>query len=260
MSEQEPQFSYDEIAEAYASGVDSAPYNAFYERPAILALMPDVAGAHILDAGCGSGFYTEELLKRGARVSAIDGSVEMTRHAEQRLRDLGLLDPTSQPPRPGHASVRVADLTAPFEFLDDASVDGVLSALVLHYLRDWGPTLDEFRRILKPGGWLLISTHHPATEAALFDVANYFETQQLEDYWDWVGRVRFYRRPLSAITGALTGTGFVIDKIEEPLPTEWFREEKPEAYARLLKHPQFLIIRARPNDSSPIRHDPATAG
>src|SRR5687768_962934 len=98
MSEQEPQFSYDEIAEAYASGVDSAPYNAFYERPATLALIPDVAAAHILDAGCGSGFYTEELLKRGARVSAIDGSAEMTKHAEERLKDLGLLDMTSQPP------------------------------------------------------------------------------------------------------------------------------------------------------------------
>ena len=256
MSEQEPQFSYDEIAEAYASGVDSAPYNAFYERPATLALMPDVSGAHILDAGCGSGFYTEELLKRGARVSAIDGSVEMAKRAEARLQDLGLLASPPHPPLPGQASVRVADLTKPFDFLEDASVDGILSALVLHYLRDWGPTLAEFRLILKPGGWLLISTHHPATEAALFDVANYFETEQLEDYWDWVGRVRFYRRPLSAITGALTGAGFVIDKVEEPLPTDWFREEKPEAYARLLKNPQFLIIRARPNVSSTTGHGP----
>ena len=37
-----------------------------------------------------------------------------------------------------------------------------------------------------------------------------------------------------------------IDRLEEPLPTEWFRAEKPEAYARLLKHPQFLMVRARP--------------
>lgn len=246
MSAEEPQFSYDEIAEAYASGVDSAPYNAFYERPATLALVPDVTGAHVLDAGCGSGFYTEELIKRGAGVSAIDGSVEMTRHAEQRFTDLGVLETTLQSPGPGRASVRTADLTRPFDFLDDASVDGILSALVLHYLRDWGPTLAEFRRILKPGGWLLFSTHHPATEAALFDIANYFATEELEDYWDWVGRVRFYRRPLRAIIEPVTQAGFVIDRVEEPRPTEWFREEKPEAYARLLKHPQFLIVRARP--------------
>lgn len=258
MSEHEPQFSYDEIAEAYASGVDNAPYNAFYERPATLALVPDVAGAHILDAGCGSGYYTEELVKRGASVSAIDGSVEMTKHAEQRLDDLGVLD-TVQPPRPGRASVRVADITKPFDFLSDASVDGIVSALVLHYLRDWGPTLAEFRRILKSDGWLLVSTHHPATEASRFDIANYFETEQLEDYWSWVGRVRFYRRPLSAIIGAFTESGFVIDRVVEPRPTEWFREEKPEAYARLLKHPEFLIVRARPNRRMPADGVPAPA-
>jgi SAM-dependent methyltransferase len=245
MSEPEPRFSYDEIAEAYASGVDNAPYNAFYERPATLALVPDVSGTHVLDAGCGSGFYTEELIKRGARVSAVDGSAEMVKHAEQRLMDLGLLDPPSRLPASGRGNVRIADLTQPFDFLDDASVDGILSALVLHYLSEWSATLAEFRRLLKPGGWFLFSTHHPATEAARFDVANYFLTERLEDYWSWVGTVRFYRRPLSAIIGALTDAGFVIDRLTEPRPTDWFREEKPEAYARLLKHPEFLIIRAR---------------
>jgi hypothetical protein len=33
-------FSYDDIADAYAAGVDSAPYNSLYERPAMLALLP----------------------------------------------------------------------------------------------------------------------------------------------------------------------------------------------------------------------------
>ena len=246
MSADEPQFSYDEIAEAYASGVDNAPYNAFYERPATLALVPDVTGAHVLDAGCGSGFYTEELIKRGARVTAIDSSAEMTKHAAHRFTDLGILETTLQSPGLGRVSVRVADLTRPFDFLDDASVDGVLSALVLHYLRDWGCTLAEFRRILKPEGWLLFSTHHPATEAALFDIADYFAIEQLEDYWDLVGKVRFYRRPLRSITEPVIEAGFVIDRLEEPLPTEWFRKQKPDAYRQLLRHPQFLMVRARP--------------
>src|SRR6185503_2461933 len=108
MAGNERRFSYDEIAEAYASGVDNAPYNAFYERPATLALVPDVSGAHILDAGCGSGFYSEELIKRGARVSAIDGSVKMTKHAEQRFTDLGVLETELHPPGPGRVSVRTA--------------------------------------------------------------------------------------------------------------------------------------------------------
>ncbi len=235
-------FSYDEIAEAYAAGVDSAPYNAHYERPATLALLPDVTGAHVLDAGCGSGFYTEQLVALGARVAAIDGSAEMARHAERRLAKLGLLDASQGAPR---ASVRVADLSQPLDFLDNQDIDGIVSALVMHYLRDWSPTLGEFRRVLKPGGWLVMSTHHPTTEAARFDVANYFRTESLEDYWSWAGNVRFFRRPLSAITGALTDAGFVIERLVEPIPDDTFRETKPDAFDRLMKYPEFMLIRAR---------------
>jgi SAM-dependent methyltransferase len=237
------QFTYDEIAAAYAAGVDSAPYNAHYERPATLALLPEVAGAHILDAGCGSGFYTEHLVRLGARVTAIDGSAEMVKHAERRLADLGALGTGSL--QSGQALVRAADLARPLDFLDDASVDGVLSALVLHYLRDWSSTLSEFRRVLTPDGWLVLSTHHPATEAQRYDSANYFETEPVEEVWSWVGKVRFYRRPLTAIVAALTDAGFVIDSLIEPRPTDEFREAKPEDYARLLKQPEFLMIRAR---------------
>ena len=233
------EFSYDEIAEAYAAGVDNAPYNAHYERPATLALIPEVTGRHILDAGCGSGFYAEQLVRRGANVTAIDGSAEMLKHAERRLAELGFLNKS-----PG-ATARVANLSQPLDFVGDHSVDGIIAPLVLHYIRDWRPTLDEFRRILRRGGWLVLSTHHPATEAARFNVANYFATEPLEDYWSWVGNVRFFRRPLTATTGALADAGFVIERLVEPTPDEEFHRSKPEAFERVLKNPDFLLIRAR---------------
>ena len=232
-------FSYDEIAEAYAAGVDGAPYNAHYERPATLAMIPDVNGAHILDAGCGSGFYAEQLVRRGARVTAVDASAEMAKHAERRLAELGFLNAGAG------ASVRVADLSRPLDFLADHSVDGIIAPLVLHYIRDWQPTLDEFRRVLKRRGWLLLSTHHPTTEAARFNVANYFTTEPLKDHWSWVGNVRFFRRPLTAITEALANAGFVIERLIEPTPDETFREAKPDPFERLLRYPEFLLIRAR---------------
>jgi SAM-dependent methyltransferase len=196
-------------------------------------MLPQVNGAHILDAGCGSGFYAEELARRGARVTAIDASTEMVKHAVRRLGD------NSQ------VTVRVADLTQSLDFVGDGDVDGILAPLVLHYIRDWAPTLAEFRRVLRPNGWLLLSTHHPTTEAARFNVANYFVTEAMEDYWSWVGNVRFFRRPLTAITGALTDAGFVIEKLVEALPDEFFRETKPDAFERLLKYPEFILIRAR---------------
>ena len=84
-------FSYDAIADGYAAAVDAAPYNALYERPATLALLPPVAGAHVLDAGCGNGWYTEQLLARGAAVTAVDGSAPMAAHARARIAALGAL-------------------------------------------------------------------------------------------------------------------------------------------------------------------------
>ncbi|MFC7642256.1 class I SAM-dependent methyltransferase [Streptosporangium lutulentum] len=41
---------------------------------------------------------------------------------------------------------------SPLPFSDEA-FDDVIASLVLHYLEDWGPTLAELRRVLRPGGY-----------------------------------------------------------------------------------------------------------
>jgi SAM-dependent methyltransferase len=229
-------FNYDSIADAYAAGVDSAPYNALYERPATMQLLPDVDGARVLDAGCAAGWYSIELARRGATVTAIDSSATLVDYAKRRIETAKLGD---------QIALRVADLSEPLDFIADNTMDGIVSSLVLHYIRDWGPTLLEFRRILKPGGWLLFSTHHPATDARRFEPERYLETELIDDYWEWVGTVRFFRRPLSGVIQSVVDAGFVIEKLVEPLPTEEFRRQKPESYANALRWPEFLIIRAR---------------
>jgi ubiquinone/menaquinone biosynthesis C-methylase UbiE len=57
-----------------------------------------------------------------------------------------------------------------------AAFDDVTASLVLHYLRDWGPALREFRRVLQPAGRLIISTHHPFMDHALAGGTDYFAT------------------------------------------------------------------------------------
>src|SRR5690242_4441219 len=78
---------YDQLADAYAAQVATKPHNAFYDRPALLALLPAVAHRQVLDAGCGSGIYTEWLVNHGATVLALDASPKMVAHAQARLQD-----------------------------------------------------------------------------------------------------------------------------------------------------------------------------
>lgn len=231
-------FSYDSIADTYAGQIDEAPYNALYERPAMLALLPDVAGARILDGGCGNGWYSGQLLSRGAEVDAVDGSAAMVEHARARLA-ANLSDAHE-----ARLTIQVADLAAPLPF-DDARFNGIISPLVLHYIEDWRPTLHEFRRVLKPNGWILFSTHHPATEMVRFAPQDYFKVEHVVDTWKWLGQVEFYRRPLTEISESLFEAGFAIERIVEPMPTEEFRRAKPESYADLMRQPEFLIVLAR---------------
>jgi hypothetical protein len=51
--------SYDSIASKYAQTVDTKPWNAHYERPAVVSLLPPLANAAVLDVGCGSGWYAD---------------------------------------------------------------------------------------------------------------------------------------------------------------------------------------------------------
>jgi SAM-dependent methyltransferase len=239
MTSDEKRFSYDSIGDTYAGRIDKAPHNALYERPAMLGLMPNVAGARILDAGCGNGWYAEQLLERGACVDAVDASAVMVEHARARLA--AQLSDSGE----GCLSVQHADLIDPLPF-DDARFDGIVSPLVMHYIADWRPTLMEFHRVLKKEGWLLFSTHHPATEMVRFAPANYFKVEHVTDVWKWLGKVEFFRRPLTEISSSLADAGFYIERLVEPVPTEEFRAVKPDSYAELMRQPEFLIVLARP--------------
>jgi SAM-dependent methyltransferase len=81
-----------------------------------------------------------------------------------------------------------------------------VASLVMHYLRDWVPTLRELRRVLRPEAVFVLSTHQPAMDAELAGSGDYFATELLRDRWTVGGReyeVRFWHRPLSAMFRAI---------------------------------------------------------
>lgn len=116
----------------------------------------------------------------------------------------------------------------------------------MHYLRDWVEPLRELRRALRPGGQLLISTHHPADDIRLSATGNYFGTELIHDRWilgDKEFDVRFWRRPLTDMFAAFEQAGFGVLRFLEPRPVPECRELSPEAWEALTTRPTFAFFK-----------------
>src|SRR5690606_19487413 len=79
--------AYESMAEYYFKYIDKKPFNAYYERPATVSLLPDVKGKTVLDAACAAGWYTKYLLDNGASVIAVDFSPKMIEMTKLRVGD-----------------------------------------------------------------------------------------------------------------------------------------------------------------------------
>ncbi|GGP84445.1 class I SAM-dependent methyltransferase [Saccharothrix coeruleofusca] len=211
---------YDSFAEAYAAENETSLVNAYYAQPAILDLAGDVAGRRILDAGCGSGTVSAGLRDRGAVVAGFDRSAKMVELARRRLGD--------------DADLRVADLTGPLPY-PDAAFDDAIAALVLHYLQDWAAPLAELRRVLKPGGRLIVAVNHPIILKLVDREADYFAISKWSQEYTFHGQkavLTYWHRPLHAMTDAFTAAGFRTAVISEPPPAPQARELFPDELAR----------------------------
>ncbi|GAA2307909.1 class I SAM-dependent methyltransferase [Nonomuraea roseoviolacea subsp. roseoviolacea] len=222
---------HDALGDFFAEHADTSPYNAYTDRPAMLELAGDVSGAGILDVGCGAGHYAAELAARGARVVGIEGSDTLLRHARARVN--------------GHADLLLHDLEEPFGFADDASFDGVLCALAYEHIRNRTQLLREVRRVLRPDGWLLVSTTHPTADWLHFG-GSYFS----HDWRDLpVGgnglSIHYQRMPLETFLGELLTAGFVLEQLVEPRPIADLRQIDEAAYDKLHRKPSFLAVRLR---------------
>jgi SAM-dependent methyltransferase len=118
--------------------------STFHLEGLLAALEPDWV---VADLGCGTGRTAAALSPFVRRVVAVDASAEMLRAARERLQSTGNVD------------LREGTLEAlPVE---DGSVDLALLVLVLHHLGDPAAALREARRVLAPGGRLLVLDMQP---------------------------------------------------------------------------------------------------
>lgn len=133
-----------------------------------------------LDAGCGSGRVTEELVKRlpDGSVLAVDGSEAMIAEARERLG--------------GRVAYLVADLS---KLRVDRPVDLIFSTATFHWIVDHARLFECLRAALRPGGRLVaqcggegnIAEHAEAIEAvaAQPQFKPYFEAE--ERMWNFAG-------------------------------------------------------------------------
>jgi SAM-dependent methyltransferase len=222
--------AYDEMGPGYQRHAADSAYNAHYDRPAVLAALGPVGGCRVLDAACGPGFYTQELLARGADVTAFDASPVMVDLARKRTANRVQIDR--------------AVLGGPLPY-PDGTYDLIVCALAIHYADDRSAAFAEFCRILRPGGALVVSTQHPTIDW-LRKGGSYFEVRLETDVWHTPSGdqpVRFWREPLSALCAAATDAGFLIERVIEPLPADTMRERYPEDYDKLTTEPGFLLLR-----------------
>jgi ubiquinone/menaquinone biosynthesis C-methylase UbiE len=105
-------------------------------------------GDRVLDVGCGTGYFARmiaEAVGQKGSVVGIDAAPEMIAHAASRLRSAANL------------TFEVGSASA-LSFAD-STFDVVVSSLTMHHLdrADQLPAVGEMRRVLKPGGRLLIA-------------------------------------------------------------------------------------------------------
>jgi SAM-dependent methyltransferase len=120
-------------------------YRERYDPEIILSVLREWCGLPsdwlIADIGAGTGMLSDIFLENGNRVLAIEPNAEM----REACLELHQKNP----------AFSVIDATAESTGLPDASVDVVAVGRALHWF-DLEATLPEFRRILKPNGWVIV--------------------------------------------------------------------------------------------------------
>jgi ubiquinone/menaquinone biosynthesis C-methylase UbiE len=146
------------------------------------------AGERVLDVGCGEGWFAGELARAGASVVGVDVAEEPLRRARERDRKLDL---------------RLIDADGPWP-LQDASVDAVWAGETIEHVADTAGWLSEVRRVLRPGGRLLLSTPDHGRLSVLWLACS---RRAFEARFDpRADHLRFYTRP--ALTRLLGDFGF----------------------------------------------------
>jgi ubiquinone/menaquinone biosynthesis C-methylase UbiE len=162
-------------------------------------------GMRILDAGCGRGEVMLACAQRGAEVAGIDYSAAAVEISRETLAE-----------HPG-SEIEVGDITAlPWP---DASFDRVQFSDVIEHIDppQTVPALSEFRRVLRPGGFLLVHTAPnrlfmdlgwPATKPFLRLLGHGEVVDRVDHWFELALEYHVNEQSVYSLRGALREAGF----------------------------------------------------
>jgi len=232
-------------------------YRDYLNTPAFLAMLPDVRGLLGIDIGCGEGHNTRQIAKRGARLVGIDIAEIFAR----RAAELEQKEPLGIDYHVGSA------VELPFS---DGAFDFATAVMSLMDVPDTNRVLTEAFRVIKSGGFFQFSITHPCfdtphrrnlrNESGLtyaIEVGDYFRNLDGE-VTEWLFgaapedlkrklpkfKTPRFTRTISQWFNLLVETGFRVERVEEPRPTDETVRECPDVQdAQVVAY--FLHVRAR---------------
>jgi ubiquinone/menaquinone biosynthesis C-methylase UbiE len=114
-----------------------------YEAQLVLDLLKPKQGEVVLDAGCGTGVFTVDILSLGSRVIGLDISLPMLIQAGKKLKGYPI-------------ETVLADMSnLPFR---ESSFDKVVSVTALEFIEDAKGAVKELFRVTRRGGCIVVAT------------------------------------------------------------------------------------------------------
>jgi SAM-dependent methyltransferase len=178
-------------------------------REDILPMLVDLARVPIrgvvLDLGCGEG--------QGAR--AIGGSIIGVDLSHVLLCAANRSMPVLEARLPNLASIR------------DRSVEGAFAVMVIEHIEDLEALFAEVARVVRPGGWFVVVSNHPAYTAP--GAGPIYDLSDGEYLWRWgpyfersrshepagPGTMVFHHRPVGDVLTTAAASGWALDRMVE---------------------------------------------
>jgi SAM-dependent methyltransferase len=202
------QTSYDLVADEYVRRIFEELQHKPLDRLLLDRFAASVRGLGLAcDMRCGPGQVARYLHEQGVEVCGVDLSPAMV----ERARGL----------TPG-VEFRQGNMLA-LDVPDEAWAGIAAFYSLIHIPRgDLATALSELRRVLRPGGLLLVSFH-------IGD-----ETIHLDEWWGQQVCVDFYMFQSAEMAGCLTSAGFKIEEImeREPYPDVEHQSRRSYIFAR----------------------------